>query len=145
MQSYDSMRGYFETTWPTASPTQKIPIRLSIHDISRPNEMAIAFSKCPASGINRLWWGRTLRPMSRRLRRASPTTVLCIVDLRQAKPEIVSKWWLPGMNRAAGEPDLPQRQARRPASHDHAVNRGYAAWRDGGFTIHESAIPQSPH
>jgi hypothetical protein len=48
------------------------------------------------------------------------------------------------MNRAAGEPDLPK--GKRVALHHMitAGNRGYAAWRDGGFTIHDISDPAKP-
>ena len=57
----------------------------------------------------------------------------------------MSRWWLPGMNRAAGEkPALPA--GRRVALHHMitAGDRGYAAWRDGGFTIHDISDPAKP-
>ena len=46
--------------------------------------------------------------------------ILAIVDLQNiTKPEIVSKWWLPGMHRAGGEPStLAPGQARRAPPHD---------------------------
>jgi hypothetical protein len=72
--------------------------------------------------------------------------ILCIVDLSDiAKPEIVSKWWLPGMNRAAGE-TLASPKGKRWALHHMitAGDRGYAAWRDGGFTIHDLSDRTNP-
>lgn len=71
--------------------------------------------------------------------------ILCVVDLKTiTKPEIVAKWWLPGMNRAAGEPATPK--GKRFALHHMitAGDRGYAAWRDGGFTIHDISDPANP-
>ncbi|HEV8382103.1 MAG TPA: hypothetical protein VGQ29_10980, partial [Gemmatimonadales bacterium] len=56
-----------------------------------------------------------------------------------------TRWWLPGMNRAAGErPTWPP--GRRVALHHMitAGDRGYAAWRDGGFTIHDLRDPARP-
>ena len=49
------------------------------------------------------------------------------------------------MNRAAGETSTVP-QGRRVALH-HMItsgNRGYAAWRDGGLTIHDIADPAAP-
>src|SRR6267142_2734499 len=98
MQSYDSMRGYFENNLADSiTNRKKFRSGLSIHDISKPNEMReIAFLE------------------------------------------------MPGMNRAAGEPDLPK--GKRVALHHMitAGNRGYAAWRDGGFTIHDISDPAKP-
>src|SRR5438874_5854686 len=58
MQSYDSMRGYFENNLADSiTNRKKFRSGLSIHDISRPTEMKeIAFLEMPGFGINRLWW-----------------------------------------------------------------------------------------
>jgi hypothetical protein len=106
----------------------------------------IAFLEMPGFGINRLWW-----PGGRYASVAAhfdgfTDHILCIVDLANiTKPEIVSRWWLPGMNRAGGEtPTVPP--GRRVALH-HMItsgNRGYAAWRDGGLTIHDIGDPARP-
>src|ERR1700687_4677465 len=58
MQSYDSMRGYFENALADSITNRKtFRAGLSIHDISRPAEMKeIAFLEIPGFGINRLWW-----------------------------------------------------------------------------------------
>ncbi len=58
IQSYDSLRGYFENTLvDSITNRKKFRSGLSIHDISRPSEMReIAFLEMPGFGINRLWW-----------------------------------------------------------------------------------------
>ena len=58
MQSYDSMRGYFENTLAdSVTDRKKFRAGLSIHDISRPRQMKeIAFLQMPGFGKNRLWW-----------------------------------------------------------------------------------------
>jgi len=69
-----------------------------------------------------------------------------MVDLQNiTKPEIVGRWWMPGMNRAAGEPSTLA-PGRRVALHHMitAGNRGYGAWRDGGFTVHDLSDPTKP-
>ena len=148
MQSYNSMRGYFENTL-ADSITNKKKFRsgLSIHDISNPTELReIAFLEMPGLGINRLWWvGGRYAYVSAHFD-GFTDHILCIVDLKDiTKPEIVSKWWLPGMNRAAGE-TLQSPKGKRWALHHMitAGDRGYAAWRDGGFTIHDISDPAAP-
>jgi hypothetical protein len=148
MQSYDNLRGYFENTL-ADSLTNRQPFRsgLSIHDISKPAEpKEIAFVEMPGIGINRLWWpGGRYAYVSAHFD-GFTDHILCIVDLKEiTKPEIVSKWWLPGMNRAAGEASQTP-QGKRWALHHMitAGNRGYAAWRDGGFTIHDISDPRAP-
>jgi hypothetical protein len=148
MQSYDNMRGYFENNLADSiTNRKKFRSGLSIHDISKPAELReIAFLEMPGLGINRLSWvGGRYAYVSAHFD-GWTDHILCIVDLKDiAKPEIVSKWWLPGMNRAAGEnPTAPT--GKRYALHHMitAGDRGYAAWRDGGFTIHDISDPTAP-
>jgi hypothetical protein len=148
MQSYDNMRGYFENTLADSiTNRKKFRSGLSIHDISRPGEMKeIAFLEMPGLGVNRLWWpGGRYAYVSAHFD-GFTDHILCIVDLHElTKPEIVSKWWLLGMNRAAGETSTVEK-GRRVALHHMitAGNRGYGAWRDGGFTIHDISNPAQP-
>src|SRR5215208_7124173 len=132
MQSYDNMRGYFENTL-ADSITERKAFRsgLSIHDISRPPQMReIAFLEMPGFGINRLWWtGERYAYISAHFD-GFTDHILCIVDLKDvSKPEIVSRWWLPGMHRAGGEISSSPK-GRRVALHHMitAGDRGYAAW-----------------
>jgi hypothetical protein len=148
MQSYDNMRGYFENNL-ADSITNRRQFRsgLSIHDISNPAVMKeIAFLEIPGFGINRLWWpGGRYAYLSAHFD-GFTDHILCIVDLNTiTKPEIVSRWWLPGMHRAGGEKSTVP-AGRRVALHHMltAGNRGYAAWRDGGLTIHDISDPASP-
>ena len=148
MQSYDNLRGYFENAL-ADSITNKKKFRsgLSIHDISKPGEMReIAFLEMPGFGINRLWWtGGRYAYVSAHFD-GYTDHIMCIVDLQNiTKPEIVSKWWLPGMNRAGGEPSTLA-PGKRVALHHMIVagDRGYGAWRDGGFTIHDISDRTKP-
>ncbi len=148
MQSYDSMRGYFENALADSiTNRKKFRAGLSIHDISRPAEMKeIAFLEMPGFGINRVWWpGGRYAYVSAHFD-GFTDHILCIIDLKEiTKPEIVSRWWLPGMHRAGGETSTVP-QGRRVALHHMitAGDRGYAAWRDGGFTIHDISDPTRP-
>jgi hypothetical protein len=148
MQSYDSMRGYFENTLADSiTNRKKFRSGLSIHDISKPAELReIAFLEMPGLGINRLWWvGGRYAYVSAHFD-GFTDHILCIVDLADiTHPQIVSRWWLPGMNRAAGEA-LTSPKGKRWALHHMitAGNLGYAAWRDGGFTVHDISDPAAP-
>ena len=148
MQSYDNQRGYFENTLADSiTNRKKFRSGLSIHDISKPAEMReIAFLEMPGFGINRLWWpGGRYAYVSAHFD-GFTDHILCIVDLNDiTKPVIVSKWWLPGMNRAAGE-TLTSAKGKRWALHHMitAGNLGYAAWRDGGLTVHDISDPARP-
>ena len=148
MQSYDNLRGYFENAL-VDSITNKKKFRsgLSIHDISKPNEMReIAFLEIPGFGINRLWWTGGRYAYLAVHFDGYTDHILAIVDLQNVtKPEIVSTWWLPGMHRAGGEPSTLA-PGKRVALHHMIVagDRGYGAWRDGGFTIHDLTDKSKP-
>ena len=148
MQSYDSQRGYFENNL-ADSVTQRKKFRsgLSIHDVSKPGAMReIAFLEIPGFGVNRLWWpGGRYAYVSAHFD-GFTDHILCVVDLNTiTKPEIVGRWWQPGMNRAAGEKPTAQ-PGRRVALH-HMLTAGawgYASWRDGGLTVHDLTDPRQP-
>lgn len=155
-QSYDNSRDYFENTLADSikrdqlgsGSSAKFRAGLSIFDVARdpakPRE--IAFLEMPGIGVNRLWWAGGRYAYVSAHFDGFTDHILCIVDLQNiTKPEVVSRWWLPGMNRAAGEaPTNPQ--GKRYALHHMIVagDRGYAAWRDGGFTIHDVSDASSP-
>jgi hypothetical protein len=148
MQSYDSLRGYFENAL-ADSITNKKTFRsgLSIHDISKPGEMReIAFLEIPGFGVNRLWWTGGRYAYLAVHFDGYTDHILAIVDLQNlTRPEIVSKWWLPGMHRAGGEASTLA-AGKRVALHHMIVagTLGYGAWRDGGFTIHDLSDPVKP-
>jgi hypothetical protein len=148
MQSYDGLRGYFENNLADSiTNRKKFRSGLSIHDVSRPGEMReIAFLEMPGLGINRIGWqGGRYAYVSAHFD-GFTDHILCVVDLNiLTKPEIVARWWLPGMNRAAGEKStMPA--GRRAALHHMltAGNFGYGAWRDGGMTVHDISDPRTP-
>jgi hypothetical protein len=106
----------------------------------------IAFLEMPGLGINRVWW-----PGGRYATVAAhfdgyTDHILAIVDLKDmTKPQIVSRWALPGMNRAAGEVSTMPKGKRAALHHMiTAGNLGYGAWRDGGFTIMDISDPAKP-
>ena len=168
MQSYDNLRGYFENSLADSiTNRKKFRSGLSIHDISRPAEMReVAFLEMPGLGVNRLWWpGGRYAYVSAHFD-GFTDHILCVVDLNTiSRPEIVARWWLPGMNRGAGESSA-QAPGRRVALHhmltaefptsasavDSAGNpakaglhlMGFGAWRDGGMTVHDLSDPAQP-
>jgi hypothetical protein len=149
MQTYDDARSYFENTL-ADSITKKVPFRagLSVYDIKTDpaNPREIAFLQMPGFGINRLWWTGGRYAYVAAHFDGFTDHVLGIVDVQNiTKPQLVGKAWLPGMNRAAKEPNTTPR-GKRVALHHMIVagNRGYGAWRDGGFTIHDIADPAHP-
>ncbi|MCP4997499.1 MAG: hypothetical protein GY933_01805, partial [Hyphomicrobiales bacterium] len=120
---------------------------IRIYDISdRENPREISFLKIPGLGVHRVWWDGGDWAYVSAVPPGFTDDIFFIVDVRNLeKPEVVSKWWVPGMNRDAGEeqswnPDL------RYALH-HAIIKGdlaAAAWRDGGVVLLDVADRHNP-
>ena len=120
---------------------------LRIFDISNPaSPREIAFLAMPGFGAYRVWWvGGRYAYVSVHFE-GFIDHVLAVIDVSDpAQPKLAGRWWLPGMNRAAGETP-PASFGKRTALHHliSAGNLGYAAWRDGGFTIHDLSDPPNP-
>lgn len=110
---------------------------LKIYDISKPAApREIAFLNIPGIGINRLWYaGGRYAYLSAHMD-GFTDHILVIADIQDpTKPEIVGKWWIPGMWTEGGE--TPSWSGMRVALHHMIVagDTGYAAWRDGGTTL----------
>ena len=116
-------------------------------DISKPESpREIGFLNTGGLGAHRIWW------VGGRYAYASVhfagfiDHILAIIDVSDpTKMKLAGQWWLPGMNRAAGEKP-PASFGKRTALHHliSAGNVGYAAWRDGGLTIHDVKDPANP-
>jgi hypothetical protein len=148
MQSYNDQRGYFENTLADSiTNRKKFRSGVSIHDISKPGELReIAFLEIPGLGVNRIAWQGGRYAYVAAHQDGYTDHFLMVVDLKEiTKPEIVGKWWLPGMHRAGGEtPTNPK--GKRYALHHmlYAGTMGLGAWRDGGLTVHDLTDPTSP-
>jgi len=148
LQGYSDPNDYFK-----ASITETFTKRektftagLRVFDISKPAEpREIGFMPVDGLGLHRLWYvgGRYAYASCHWL--GFTDHVLAIIDMAEpTRPEVVGRWWLPGMHTASGE--TPSWSGRRYALH-HAIvagNLAYAAWRDGGMTILDVADPTAP-
>src|SRR6516225_4601928 len=142
-----SQEAYFSGTSAAVLEGQKFTGGLRIFDISRgeaPRE--IAFLPLGGLGPHRIWYvGGRYAYVSVHLPEFSDH-VLVIVDMVEpTKPQVVGKFWLPGMWTAGGEtPTWPK--GKRYALH-HALVAGdlaFGAWRDGGMSLIDVADPQKP-
>src|SRR6266436_7912799 len=118
-----------------------------VYDIAHPDApREIAFMATEGVGPHRIWYvGGRYAYVSIHYPEFTDQ-VLAIVDLAEpTRPEVVGKWWIPGMWTGGGEsPSWPK--GRRFALH-HAIvagNLAYAAWRDGGLTILDVGDPTAP-
>jgi hypothetical protein len=119
---------------------------MRVYDISRPAEpREIGFMPVEGFGLHRIWY------VGGRYAYASASLfgytdhIFIVIDMADpTKPEIVGRWWIPGMWRAGGEE--PTWPGRRYALH-HAIISGttaYGCWRDGGLTLLDVSEPTQP-
>lgn len=141
LAQFQDQSKYFASTLTTSFKDSELAFAsgVRIYDVSVPSApREIAFLDIPGLGVNRIWWTGGRYAYVAAHERGFTDHVMAVIDLSvPARPEIVSRWWLPGQWTAGGErSDLPA--GKRHAAH-HAIVAGdfaYGAWRDGGSTIH---------
>ena len=120
---------------------------MSVYDISNPAEpRQIGFMPVEGGGIHRIWYvGGRWAYVSAMLDGFTDYIFMTVDMADPTKPKEAGRYWLPGMNAAAGEtPDWPSN--RRYGLH-HAIVNGdtaYGAWRDGGLVMMDVADRTAP-
>lgn len=119
-----------------------------VYDLSDPvNPRQIGFMSVNGVGLHRIWYvGGRWAYASAQIEGFSDF-ILITIDMKDpTKPEIVGKFWLPGMNIAAGEvPDWPVAEGRY--SLHHPIVQGdtaYCGWRDGCLVVVDVADRTDP-
>jgi hypothetical protein len=111
---------------------------LAVYDVSKPEApRRIGFMTVEGGGIHRVWYTGGTWAYASVLLDGFTDYVFMTIDLSDpSRPKEVGRWWIPGMNLAAGEvSSWPS--ARRYGLH-HAIIHGdtaYAAWRDAGMVV----------
>jgi hypothetical protein len=111
---------------------------LAVYDISKPAEpRKIGFMPVDGGGIHRIWYTGGRWAYVSAMLDGFTDYILMTVDMSDpAKPKEAGRYWLPGMNTAAGE--KPSWGANRRFGLHHAIVDGdtaYGAWRDGGLVM----------
>jgi hypothetical protein len=116
----------------------EFPAGLRVFDLARPEKpREIGFLPIAGIGPHRIWYvGGRYAYVSMHFDEFTDH-ILAIVDVGDpTRPQVVGRFWLPGMWRGGGEtPTWPK--GRRYALH-HALVAGplaFGAWRDGGLTV----------
>jgi hypothetical protein len=149
LQQYTAERDYFgkplTESFSKREPNFTAGMRVyDLKDPAAPRE--IGFMPVDGMGLHRIWWvGGRYAYASGHLE-GFIDHILVVIDMADpTRPQLVGRWWFPGMHTAAGEtPGWPQGQ--RWALHHMltAGDRGYAAWRDGGMTVMDLTDPVAP-
>jgi hypothetical protein len=120
---------------------------LAVYDISRPHTpRRIGFMPVEGGGIHRIWYVGGRWAYVSALLDGFTDYIFMTVDMADpANPREVGRFWIPGMNQAAGE------TASWPATSryglHHAIVHGdtaYAAWRDAGMVVIDVADRTKP-
>ncbi|HZL39186.1 MAG TPA: hypothetical protein VFC45_02780 [Pseudolabrys sp.] len=148
MQQYASQIDYYAKSLADSVQTdQPYAAGVRAFDISNPAEpREIGFLNTAGLGAHRIWWvGGKYAYVSVHFG-GFIDHILAIVDVSDPRNmQLAGKWWLPGMNRGGGETP-PASFGKRTALH-HLISAGtigYAAWRDGGYTVHDLSDPPNP-
>ena len=120
---------------------------LAVYDISRPeNVRRIGFMPVEGGGIHRVWYTGGRWAYVSVLLDGFTDYIFMTVDMSDpARPREAGRWWIPGMNLAAGE--TPAWEATRRYGLHHAIINGdtaYAAWRDAGMVVLDIADRAKP-
>jgi hypothetical protein len=140
-------RGSITETIRQASPKREWTAGLTIYDISKPgNPVQIGHLSVEGGGVHRVWYtGGRWAYMSVLLDGFSDY-IFMVVDLADpAKPVAAGRYWIPGMNLAAGE--TPSWESTKRFGLHHPIIHGdfaYCAWRDAGLVMLDIADRSKP-
>jgi hypothetical protein len=110
-----------------------------VYDISKPTEpKRIGFMPVDGGGLHRIWYVGGRWAYASALLDGFTDYILITIDMEDpTKPRMAGKYWLPGMNAAAGEtPNWPVPTGRFGLHHP-IVHRetAYCSWRDAGLAV----------
>jgi hypothetical protein len=120
---------------------------LSVYDISNPEEpKQISFMPVEGGGIHRLWYTGGRWAYASVLLDGFTDYIFMTIDMADpANPREAGRYWLPGMNTAAGE--TPDWEPTRRNGLHHAIVHGdtaYGAWRDAGLVMMDVSDRTNP-
>ena len=111
---------------------------LTIYDISKPGRpVRIGHLSVEGGGVHRVWYTGGRWAYLSVLLDGFSDYIFMVVDLADpARPIAAGRYWLPGMNLAAGE--APSWESTKRFGLHHPIIHGdiaYCAWRDAGLVI----------
>ncbi|MHB1304089.1 MAG: LVIVD repeat-containing protein [Acidiphilium sp.] len=143
-KNYYKSKGGFQA----APETRNWSAGLAVYDIGRPGApRQIGFMPVEGGGLHRCWYTGGRWAYASALLDGFSDYILVTIDMADpTKPELVGRYWLPGMNLAAGEtPDWPS-EVGRFGLH-HAIIRddiAYCSWRDACLAVVDVADKANP-
>ena len=128
------------TSFAVEAPEKRIwEAGMGVWDISKPEQpRQIGFLPVEGVGLHRIWYVGGQWAYASALLDGFTDYILITIDVSDpAMPRLAGRFWLPGMNRAAGEvPNWPLEYGRyglhHPIVHDDIA---YCSWRDGCLVV----------
>ena len=119
-----------------------------VYDISKPTEpKRIGFMPIDGGGLHRIWYVGGRWAYASALLDGFTDYIFITIDMEDpTKPRMAGKYWLPGMNAAAGEkPNWPVPTGRFGLHHPivHG-DTAYCSWRDAGLAVVDVADRANP-
>lgn len=120
---------------------------MAVYDISKPGEpRQIGFMPVEGGGVHRIWYTGGRWAYCSVLLDGFTDYIFMTIDMADpANPREAGRWWIPGMNQAAGEE--PSWPAQRRFGLHHPIihgDRAYCAWRDAGMVVLDVADRSEP-
>ena len=130
-----------------AAPARNWTAGMSVYDIKDPaNPRQIGFMPVEGGGIHRIWYTGGRWAYASALLDGFTDYIFITIDISDpTSPREAGRYWIPGMNQAAGE--TPDWDASRRNGLHHAIVHGdtaYAAWRDAGMVLMDVADRTNP-
>lgn len=121
---------------------------MAVYDISRPQSpRMIGFLKVEGMGLHRIWYTGGRWAYASALLDGFTDYILVVIDMAMPeRPLLASRFWLPGMNAAAGEvPDWPLPSGRFGLHHPIVDGDiAYCSWRDACLAIVDVSDRHAP-
>ena len=120
---------------------------MMVYDIKDPaNPREIGFMPVEGGGLHRIWYTGGRWAYASTLIDGFSDFIFITIDMQDpTRPREAGRWWIPGMNLAAGE--TPSWEARWRYGLHHPIvsgDKAFCAWRDGGMVILDVADPAKP-
>ena len=120
---------------------------MAVYDVSDgAHPKQIGFMPVDGGGIHRIWYTGGRWAYASALIDGFTDYIFITIDMGDpARPREAGRWWIPGMNSAAGE-TISWSPTARYGLH-HAIisdNTAYAAWRDAGMVVLDVADRSHP-
>ncbi len=120
---------------------------MKVYDIKDPaNPREIGFMEVDGVGLHRIWYTGGRWAYASAMIEGFSDFIFITIDMQDpTRPKEAGRWWIPGMNLAAGE--KPSWDPRWRYGLHHPIVNGdtaFCAWRDGGMVILDVADRSKP-